>query len=59
MAKHTGQDIKTIERDTDRDNFLSAEQAVSYGLVDKVLVERRAEGVEDERVIDLEDETYV
>ncbi len=40
MAKHTGQDIKAIERDTDRDNFLSAEQAVSYGLVDRVLVSR-------------------
>src|ERR1700694_5191705 len=40
MAKHTGQKIETIERDTDRDNFLSADQAVSYGLVDKVLVNR-------------------
>ncbi len=40
MAKHTNQDIKTIEKDTDRDNFLSAEQAVSYGIVDKVLVSR-------------------
>ena len=37
MAKHTGQKIDIIEKDTDRDNFLSAEQAVSYGLVDKVL----------------------
>jgi len=40
MAKHTGQELKTIERDTDRDNFLSAEQAVNYGLVDRVLVSR-------------------
>jgi len=40
LARHTGQDIKTIERDTDRDNFLSAEQAVNYGLVDKVLASR-------------------
>jgi ATP-dependent Clp protease, protease subunit len=40
MAKHTGQDMKTIERDTDRDNFLSAEQAQSYGIVDSVLVSR-------------------
>jgi len=40
MARHTGQDIKTIERDTDRDNFLSAEQAMGYGIVDKVLVSR-------------------
>jgi len=40
MAKHTGQDMKTIERDTDRDNFFGAEEAVKYGLVDKVLVSR-------------------
>jgi len=42
LARHTGQDIKTIERDTDRDNFLSAEQAVTYGLVDNVLASRTA-----------------
>jgi ATP-dependent Clp protease protease subunit len=40
FAKHTGQDIKTIDRDTDRDNFLSAEQALAYGIVDKVLSSR-------------------
>ncbi len=40
MAKHTGQDIATIEKDTDRDNFLSAEQAVEYGLIDRVLANR-------------------
>jgi ATP-dependent Clp protease protease subunit len=40
LAKHTGQKIETIEKDTDRDNFLSAAQAVSYGLVDKVLTSR-------------------
>jgi len=40
MAKHTGQSIATIEKDTDRDNFLSAEQAVEYGLVDRVLANR-------------------
>ena len=40
FARHTGQDMKTIERDTDRDNFLSAEQALGYGIVDKVLVSR-------------------
>ncbi|MEK6212044.1 MAG: ATP-dependent Clp endopeptidase proteolytic subunit ClpP [Pseudomonadota bacterium] len=45
MAKHTGQDVKTIEHDTDRDNFLSAEEAVKYGLVDKVLVSRTEAGV--------------
>jgi ATP-dependent Clp protease protease subunit len=40
MAKHTGQTAENIERDTDRDNFLSAEESVKYGLVDKVLVSR-------------------
>jgi ATP-dependent Clp protease, protease subunit len=40
LAKHTGQKIETIERDTDRDNFLSADQSVSYGLVDRVLKSR-------------------
>jgi len=44
FAKHTGQDLKTVERDTDRDNFLSAEQALGYGIVDKVL-SSRTEGV--------------
>lgn len=40
LAQHTGQAVETIERDTDRDNFLSAEDAVKYGLVDKVLDKR-------------------
>lgn len=40
MAKHSGQSIQTIERDTDRDNFLSAEESVKYGLVDAVLTSR-------------------
>jgi len=44
FAKHTGQDLKAVERDTDRDNFLSAEQALGYGIVDKVL-SSRTEGV--------------
>ena len=40
MARHTGQPIERIERDTDRDNFLSGAEAVEYGLVDKVLTNR-------------------
>mgnify|MGYP001594569573 CR=1 FL=1 len=40
MAKHTGQDVEKIARDTDRDNFLSADECVEYGLVDKVLTAR-------------------
>ena len=42
MAHHTGQAIERIERDTDRDNFLSAQEAVDYGLIDKVLANRDA-----------------
>ncbi|MCL2658317.1 MAG: ATP-dependent Clp endopeptidase proteolytic subunit ClpP [Betaproteobacteria bacterium] len=37
LAQNTGQSVEKIERDTDRDNFLSADDAVAYGLVDKVL----------------------
>ncbi|MEZ5614354.1 MAG: ATP-dependent Clp endopeptidase proteolytic subunit ClpP [Rhodocyclaceae bacterium] len=40
MAKHSGQPIERLERDTDRDNFLSGAEAVDYGLVDKVLTSR-------------------
>ncbi|MCB9897520.1 MAG: ATP-dependent Clp protease proteolytic subunit [Planctomycetes bacterium] len=37
LAHHTGQAIKKIEKDTDRDNYLSAQQAVEYGLVDEII----------------------
>ena len=40
LAFHTGQPIETIEKDTDRDNFMSAEEAKNYGLIDKVLTKR-------------------
>ncbi|MBK6981016.1 MAG: ATP-dependent Clp endopeptidase proteolytic subunit ClpP [Betaproteobacteria bacterium] len=40
MAQHTGQPIDVIDRDTDRDNFMGAEEAVKYGLVDKILKTR-------------------
>ncbi|MFO0780548.1 MAG: ATP-dependent Clp endopeptidase proteolytic subunit ClpP [Candidatus Gracilibacteria bacterium] len=40
LAKHTGQALKTIEKDTDRDNFMSAEEAMKYGLVDKIISKR-------------------
>ncbi len=40
FAEHTGQSVERIARDTDRDNFLSGQEAVEYGLVDKVLVSR-------------------
>jgi ATP-dependent Clp protease, protease subunit len=37
LAHHTGQNVKKIEKDTDRDNFMSAAQAVEYGLIDEVI----------------------
>ncbi|MGR5237918.1 ATP-dependent Clp endopeptidase proteolytic subunit ClpP [Vibrio alfacsensis] len=40
LAEHTGQPLEVIERDTDRDNFMSADQAVEYGIVDAVLSRR-------------------
>lgn len=40
LSKHTGQPMERIEKDTDRDNFLSAEDAVTYGLIDEVLTAR-------------------
>ncbi|HMA87451.1 MAG TPA: ATP-dependent Clp endopeptidase proteolytic subunit ClpP [Burkholderiales bacterium] len=40
LAKHTGQPVDAIARDTDRDNFMSGDEAVKYGLVDKVMVAR-------------------
>ena len=40
LAFHTGQPIETIEKDTDRDNFMSAEEAKNYGLVDEVFTKR-------------------
>jgi ATP-dependent Clp protease, protease subunit len=41
LQKHTGQTLDKIEKDTDRDHFMSAEDAVSYGLVDEVLNSRK------------------
>jgi ATP-dependent Clp protease, protease subunit len=38
MAEHTGQSVKQIEKDTDRDNIMTAEEATEYGLVDEVIV---------------------
>ena len=47
MAKHTGQPIERIERDSDRDNFLSATEALDYGIIDKVLENRAEFGKKD------------
>jgi ATP-dependent Clp protease protease subunit len=40
MAFHTGKTLAEVARDTERDNFMNAEQAVSYGLIDKVITRR-------------------
>ena len=40
LAEHTGRSIEEIERDTERDNFLSADEAVAYGLIDKVITKK-------------------
>lgn len=41
LAYHTGQDLETIQRDTERDNFMSAQRAAEYGLVDSVYDKRQ------------------
>ncbi len=43
LAKNTGQSIKTVEKDTDRDNFMSAAEAKEYGMIDEVLVKNDKE----------------
>ena len=40
LASHTGQGIETIARDTDRDNYMTAEEAMKYGLIDKIIEAR-------------------
>ncbi len=44
MSRHTGQPIEVIEKDTDRDNFMSADEAKQYGIVDQVLTNRAGMG---------------
>ena len=41
LAKNTGQTIKKIETDTDRDNYLTSKEAKSYGLIDTILTKRK------------------
>jgi len=43
LARHTGKDIDVIQKDTDRDNFMTAEDAVAYGLIDRVVENRDKE----------------
>lgn len=48
MAQHTGQDLATIERDLERDNFMGGEQAVDYGIIDDVLSKRQKMGTDSD-----------
>ena len=41
LSEHTGQSIKTIEKDVERDNYMTAEQALKYGLIDEIIAPRR------------------
>ena len=43
LAKNTGQSVKTVEKDTDRDNFMSAAEALDYGMIDEVLIKNDKE----------------
>jgi ATP-dependent Clp protease protease subunit len=47
LAKHTGQEIERIERDTDRDFIMTAEQALEYGIINKVIAEKRTDLASD------------
>lgn len=44
LANHSDQPIEKIQQDTDRDNFMNADDAATYGLIDKVLIQRTSEG---------------
>ena len=44
LANHTGQTLETIQGDTDRDNFMGAEEAKAYGLIDEIIDQRQDEG---------------
>ena len=49
MSTHTGQDVERIVRETERDNFMSAEEAKEFGLIDRVLVSRDDLAVKDDK----------
>ncbi len=49
MADHTGVDIERIQVDTERDNFMTAEEAKAYGLIDKIMTSRSEDGEEDKK----------
>ena len=46
LASHTGQDYETVARDTDRDNYMTAEEALKYGLIDKIIEARQTDAAQ-------------
>ena len=48
LSRHTGKDLETVDQDADRDNYMSAQEAADYGLVDRVLENRKELGEEEE-----------
>ena len=40
LARHTGQDVEKVAQDTDRDNFMTAQEALDYGLIDRIIESR-------------------
>ena len=48
LSKHTGKTVKQVEKDADRDNYMSAEESAEYGLVDKVLESRKELPADDD-----------
>jgi ATP-dependent Clp protease protease subunit len=48
MAHHTGQSVDRVTEDTERDNFMSADEALAYGLIDKVIERRVDTNIKDE-----------
>jgi ATP-dependent Clp protease, protease subunit len=49
IASHSGKTVSEVEKDTDRDNYMSSQQALEYGIIDKVLVKRPSEKKEKEK----------
>ena len=45
LAQHTGQSLEVIEQDTDRDNFMSANEALKYGLIDQIMERRESDKI--------------
>jgi ATP-dependent Clp protease protease subunit len=48
QAKHTGQSFERIQQDSDRDNWMSSEEAKAYGIIDEILTSKKKENKEDQ-----------